>query len=303
MHVFGQYRFDDGGQRHHRAHRQIDPTGHDHECHADCDNQQEGVIDQQVEQHLPREKAGVHHGAETEQRAEQQDGHGDGQQRHGKRARRGRLDHAHREHHGRLDDERRLRRHADRVGRISERLDNQCAQHRARQTEAAPEQRGAAERHRQNRVEFEQQARVIAIGAAHVRTDEDARHRGGQARETVHREHQRFRAQADEACRHRIDADRANEKPERRAFNERRGGKHGRACDPHRARHAKPVPAADQQIAGCANRYDLPRRQQLCDAAPGHHQDQRGDDRLHADERHQQSVPHAAQYADDQRRD
>ena len=65
--------------------------------------------------------------------------------------------------------------------------------------------------------------------------------------------------------------------------------------DPHRARHAEPDSRCRRQIARrAADRDDLPAGQQLRDAAPGDHQDQRRDDRLHADERDQQAVPHAA---------
>jgi len=35
----------------------------------------------------------------------------------------------------------------------------------------------------------------------------------------------------------------------------------------------------------------------VSDAAAGHHQDQRRDDRLHADERHQHAIPHAGEHA------
>src|SRR5262249_16242702 len=52
---------------------------HDHEGHADRDDQQERVVDQQAEQHLQREEAGVHHRAEAEQHREQHDGDDDGE--------------------------------------------------------------------------------------------------------------------------------------------------------------------------------------------------------------------------------
>ena len=44
-------------QRDHRAHRQVDAAGQDHEGHADRDDAQERVVDQQVQEHLRREEA------------------------------------------------------------------------------------------------------------------------------------------------------------------------------------------------------------------------------------------------------
>ena len=55
------------------------------------------------------------------------------------------------------------------------------------------------------------------------------------------------------------------------------------------------VAAADEEERRVVDRDDLPAGDQLRDAAPGHHQDQRRDDRLHADARHQQAVPQPAQ--------
>jgi hypothetical protein len=48
-----------GRQRHDRAHREVDAAGQDHEGHADRHHQQEGVVDQQVQQHLAGEEAAV----------------------------------------------------------------------------------------------------------------------------------------------------------------------------------------------------------------------------------------------------
>src|SRR5690606_31731234 len=57
---------DEAGQQHgaegdHRAHRQVDAAGQDHEGHADRDDQQEAVVDQQVEEHLRAQETVVQH--------------------------------------------------------------------------------------------------------------------------------------------------------------------------------------------------------------------------------------------------
>ncbi len=60
-----------GGECDHRAHRKIDAAGEDHEGHADGDDDQEGVVDQQVEEDLGREEAVVEHRAQRGDEHEQ----------------------------------------------------------------------------------------------------------------------------------------------------------------------------------------------------------------------------------------
>ena len=79
MQLLGEHGAQNSGQRDDRADRQVDAARHDHKRHADGDDQQERVIDEQPEQNLKREEAGVHHRTETEQRGEQRDGDDDRQ--------------------------------------------------------------------------------------------------------------------------------------------------------------------------------------------------------------------------------
>src|SRR5471032_1334219 len=77
--MLGEYGAQNGRQRDDRTHRQVDAARHDHERHADRDDKQERVVDEQAEQYLQREESGVHHGAEAEQHDEQKDGDDDRQ--------------------------------------------------------------------------------------------------------------------------------------------------------------------------------------------------------------------------------
>ena len=72
-----QPRGDDRGQRHDRAHREVDAAGDDHEAHADREDDQVGVVDQQVQQHLAGEESPVAEPARDEDQHEQHGGHED----------------------------------------------------------------------------------------------------------------------------------------------------------------------------------------------------------------------------------
>ncbi len=65
-----------GGERHHGAHGQVDAAREDDEGHAHRDDDEEGVVDQQVEEHLGREKARVAHRAQRGHGHEERDGGG-----------------------------------------------------------------------------------------------------------------------------------------------------------------------------------------------------------------------------------
>ena len=67
-----QRRGDHRRQRDDRAHRQVDAARQDHEGHAHRDDAQEGVVDEQVEEHLRRQEPVVADGAERRHRDEQQ---------------------------------------------------------------------------------------------------------------------------------------------------------------------------------------------------------------------------------------
>ncbi len=216
-------------------------------------------------------------------------------------ARNRRLDNADHEHDGRLDDQIGFRRNTDRIGRVSQGLDDQCAEHGAHQTEASAEQRRAAERDGEDRIEFEQQAGVVAVGAAHVGADQHTGQRRREPGEHIDEKHDRPHAQPDKARGGRIDADGPDKQAQCSALHEGKGAEHDHHRDPYRKRHAEQVTAAKEQITGRRDRDDLPGREQLRNAASGDHQDQRGDDGLHADQRDQRAVPGAAEQADRER--
>src|SRR5690606_33319698 len=71
--------------------------------------------------------------------------------------------------------------------------------------------------------------------------------------------------------------------------------------DEHAERHGQQVAAADELVAGLVDGDDLAAGDELGQAAPGHHEDQRGDDRLDADRRDQEPVPGAEQHGQPQR--
>ncbi len=144
-------------ERDHRADRQVDAAGQDHEGHADADDAQEGVVDQQVEEHLRREEARCTRTRRSRRPARTRaivpsSGTKRESMRSGPLTARsggpaapraaqrgaefGRLQQHHDEHHRRLDDHVDLGRHADRVDRRGQRLDDQRAEHAARQAEA-----------------------------------------------------------------------------------------------------------------------------------------------------------------------
>ena len=68
-----------------------------------------------------------------------------------------------------------------------------------------------------------------------------------------------------------------------------------RRRDEQRERQAEQEAVAEEEERRVVDGDDLAAGEQLRDAAAGHHQDQRRDDRLHADLGHQQAVPQAAQ--------
>jgi hypothetical protein len=74
LHALDAPRAQHRGQGDHRAHRQVDATGQDHEGHADRDDAEEGVVDQQVEHHLRGEEAVVGDAAVGRHRGEQAEG-------------------------------------------------------------------------------------------------------------------------------------------------------------------------------------------------------------------------------------
>ena len=66
------------------------------------------------------------------------------------------------------------------------------------------------------------------------------------------------------------------------------------ARDPQRDRQAEQEAVAELEEGRVVHGDDLAAGEQLRDAASGHHEDERGDDGLHARLDHQQPVPQAA---------
>ena len=213
-----QARRDHAAEGHDRADREVDAARQDDERHADREHDQVGVVDEQVEEHLPREEAAVAHAADDEDDDEEHGGHRDrsvlraGQQvpdaarqaRAWARAARasgadgtlrrveelrhdaatplparmaslrrkppsasfvvGDCEQADDRHDRRLEHHRRDRRDADRVHRRDERLDDEGADEGADERVAAAGERRAADHDGEDRVELDEQARVVGVG-------------------------------------------------------------------------------------------------------------------------------------------
>ena len=76
---------------------------------------------------------------------------------------------------------------------------------------------------------------------------------------------------------------------------------HRRRGDPQRHRQAEQEAIAEREERRVVDGDDLAAGEQLRDAAAGHHEDERGDDGLHAGLDHQQPVPQAAGRGDAER--
>ena len=72
-----QARRDHAAEGDDRADREVDAAREDHERHAHCEHDEVRVVDEQVQEHLPREEAAVAHAADDEDGDEEHGGHGD----------------------------------------------------------------------------------------------------------------------------------------------------------------------------------------------------------------------------------
>src|SRR6202011_1838286 len=75
-----QRRREHGGERDHRAHREVDSAGEDDEGHADGGDGQERIVDEEVQEDLEREEAVEEERARAEHQDEQRQGDRQGQQ-------------------------------------------------------------------------------------------------------------------------------------------------------------------------------------------------------------------------------
>ena len=169
--------------------------------------------------------------------------------------------------------------------------------HREQQAEAPAEQRGAADHHGKDRIQFEPQAGIVGVRAHDVGGRNDAGERRAQAAPGVDREDHGARSDAGKFAGARIAAGCLDQKPERRAAHDRAGKDKHAGDDDHGNRQAKHAAIAEPDQIRRREGDDASLGDELGNAPARDHQDQGGDDRLDAEDGDEEAVPQAAQKA------
>ena len=156
------------------------------------------------------------------------------------------------------------------------------------------EQRGAADHHRQNGVEFEPEPGIVGIRTHDVGGGDDAGERRAQAAPDIDREDHAARADPGQFARPRVAAGRLDQEAERRATDHRAGDDQHAEHDRYRRRHAEHGAVAEPDQIGRGEGDDAPLGNELRNAPARHHQDQGGDDRLDTEHRNKKTVPQPA---------
>ena len=182
-------------------------------------------------------------------------------------------------------------RHAKEEDGGVEGLNDEHADHGARDAELAAQQGSAAEHDGQDRVELDQLAGGVRVGGHDVGAVDDA----GDAREgragDVGAEYDPARSDAREPARLRVDADGLGEHPERCSALDECHDRDRHDRDDERKGDEHEVAAGDVLERPADDRGDEAPGDQQGNPAPGHHQHQSRDDGLDLQDRDEEAVP------------
>lgn len=209
-------------------------------------------------------------------------------------AKRLRLRQAYGKHHHGFHHEVDFWRHTHRIDRVGQRLDDERPDHAAPQAELAARQGGTAQRDGQDGVKLQQQPGVVAVRALDVGADDEPRNTGHGAAECVDAKQQRLGVEPRKTRGHGVDADGLDKQTQRRAVHQQQQQAQHSSRDVQPKRQPEQIAIAHEEERLVVHGDDLAAGNELRHAAAGHHQDQRGDDGLHARTRHQQAIPQAA---------